>query len=193
AGDQLPLQLQVILDDAVVDDDDFALAVAMGMGVLLGGPAMGGPARVADAVAAFERLLADALFQVAQLALGAPHFEAQGGGAAVLHNGNAGRVVAAVLEALQAIEDDRDHALIADVADDAAHSLGLTPPSGSSTPRSRGWSALRGRRVRSLRDRRLAPAAPRRACLGAAPRCRHTPISLARLGSPCLGDRAPSS
>ena len=48
-GDQLALQLEVVLDDAVVDDDDAAVAVAVRMGVLLGRPAVRGPARVADA------------------------------------------------------------------------------------------------------------------------------------------------
>ena len=47
---QLALELEIVLDDAVVDDDDPAGAVAVGMGVLFGGPAMRGPPRVAEAV-----------------------------------------------------------------------------------------------------------------------------------------------
>ena len=49
---QLLLQIEVVLDDAVVDDDDLAGAVAVRMGVLLGRPAVRRPARVADAVVA---------------------------------------------------------------------------------------------------------------------------------------------
>ena len=57
---QLLLQVEVVLDDAVVDDDDLAGAVAVRMGVLLGRPAVGRPARVADAVVAGDRLGVDA-------------------------------------------------------------------------------------------------------------------------------------
>ena len=53
---QLLLQLEVVLDDAVVDDDDAAGAVAVRVRVFLGGPAVRGPARVADAVEAVDRL-----------------------------------------------------------------------------------------------------------------------------------------
>ena len=49
---QLLLELEVVLDDAVVDDDRAAGVVAMRMRVLLGGSAVRGPARVADAVVA---------------------------------------------------------------------------------------------------------------------------------------------
>ncbi len=73
--DQLLLQADVVLDDAVVNDDDLAGAVAMGMRVFFRGTAMRGPAGVADAVGAVERLQADDLFQVAQLAFGAAHLQ----------------------------------------------------------------------------------------------------------------------
>ena len=56
---QLVLQLEVVLDDAVVHDDDAAGAVAVRVRVLLGGPSVRGPARVADAVHAVDRLVAD--------------------------------------------------------------------------------------------------------------------------------------
>ena len=44
---QLVLQLEVVLDDAVVNDDDAARAVAVRMRVLLGGTAVRGPSGVA--------------------------------------------------------------------------------------------------------------------------------------------------
>ena len=53
---QLLLQIEIVLDDAVVDDDDLAGAVAVRMGVLLGRPAVRRPARVADAVVAGDRI-----------------------------------------------------------------------------------------------------------------------------------------
>ena len=46
---QLGAQLEVVLDDAVVDDDDVAAAVAVRVGVVVGRLAVRGPARVADA------------------------------------------------------------------------------------------------------------------------------------------------
>ncbi len=68
---ELALQVEVILHNAVVDDDDAAGAVAMGMGVFFGGASVGGPAGVADAEGALEGMLAQHLFQIAQLARGA--------------------------------------------------------------------------------------------------------------------------
>ena len=77
-GDQLLLQGEVVLHDAVVHDDQGAGAVAVGVGVLLGGPAVGGPAGVADAEAALDGALGDDGFQVAQLARGAAQLQACG-------------------------------------------------------------------------------------------------------------------
>ncbi len=67
-GFELMFQGQVILDDAVMDDDDVAFAIAVRMRVLLSWPAMRGPAGVANAVAALDWILANGLFQIAQLA-----------------------------------------------------------------------------------------------------------------------------
>ena len=64
---QLVLQLEVVLDDAVMDDDDAAGAVAVRMRVFLGGPPVRRPARVADAVQAVDRLRADGVLEVDEL------------------------------------------------------------------------------------------------------------------------------
>ena len=116
-GDQLLLQRDIVLDNAVVDDDDLAGAVAMGMGVLFRGTPVRGPAGVADAVGAVERLQADDLFQVAQLAFSAANLQAS----AIAGNRDARRVVAAILQPAQAINDDRHYALLADVTNNSAH------------------------------------------------------------------------
>ena len=42
----------VVLDDAVVDDGHVSVAAEMGMGIGVGGAAVSGPARVADAMTA---------------------------------------------------------------------------------------------------------------------------------------------
>ena len=92
------LQLAEILDDAVVDDRDLGAHVRMG--VALGRPAVRRPARVADAGAPCERLVQQAAFEIAQLALGAAALEV-----AVLDRGDAGRVIAAILEPAQRIDE----------------------------------------------------------------------------------------
>src|SRR5580700_3045151 len=73
--DQLALQADVILNDAVVHDNDLAGAVAMRMGVLFGRTSVCGPAGVTDSVGAVERVEADDLFQIAQLSLGAAYLQ----------------------------------------------------------------------------------------------------------------------
>ena len=47
-------EFEIVFDDSVVNDHDLAGAVAVRVGVFLGGAAVGGPARVADAVSAFD-------------------------------------------------------------------------------------------------------------------------------------------
>ena len=116
--DQLLLQADVVLHDAVVHDNDLAGAIAMRMGILFGGTAVRGPARVADAVGAVERLQPDDLFQVAQLAFGAAHLQAF----AVAGDRDAGRIIAAILQPPQAIDDDRHNPLLPYITNNAAHS-----------------------------------------------------------------------
>ena len=113
---QLLLQLEVVLDDAVVDDDDAAGAVAVRVGVLLGGPAVRGPAGVADAVQAVDGLDANRVLEVRQLA-GRPAqrdpFRAD--------ERHAGGVVAAVFHSAQSVQQDGHDGLRTDVSDDSAH------------------------------------------------------------------------
>ena len=123
-GLQLVFQLNIILNDSVVDDDNLSGAVAMRVGVFFRGAAMRGPARVSDAIQAVKRGLGDGLFEVAQLSRGAPnlHF------AVLLDDGNAGRIVAAILEPPQTVQNQRHDFLRSDIPDDPAH-VSLTPAS----------------------------------------------------------------
>ena len=114
---QFVLQLEIILDDAVVHDDDFAFAVAMRMGVLFGGAAVGGPARVAEAVNAVDGRLADRFLEIGKLAGCAAEFEV----AFVVDNGDAGGVIAAVFEAPEAVDNEGYDFLGSDISDNAAH------------------------------------------------------------------------
>src|ERR1019366_1987184 len=107
-GDQLFLEREIVLDDAVVHHHDSAAAVAMRMGILFGGAAMRRPARVSDAVGAVERLEADHFFQLAYRALGPPDLQAF----AVSRHRDSRGVVASILQLSQAFNDDGDDLLL---------------------------------------------------------------------------------
>ena len=107
-------QLAEILDDAVVDHRDLVGRVRMG--IALGRRAVGGPARVADADHAVERLDAQLCREIAELALGAAARDL-----AALERRDAGAVIAAILEPLQRIDQARRDRFDPDDPDDAAH------------------------------------------------------------------------
>jgi hypothetical protein len=111
-------QVEIIFDDAVVHDDDFAGAVAVRVGVFFGRAPVGGLTRVADAVDALERALANRFFEISQLAGGAANVEL-----AVLGDyGDSGGIIAAIFQAAQAVQNERDDFFIPDVTNDSAHS-----------------------------------------------------------------------
>ena len=115
-GQALALGL-VVLDDAVVDQGQVAVAdVRMGIG--LGHPAMGGPAGMADAEHAAEAFRHRRLLHLGHPA-GAPHPAHAGR----VRHGDSGRVIAAVLQALEAFDQDRNHIAICDRTDNAAHAV----------------------------------------------------------------------
>ncbi len=113
---ELALQIEIVLDDAVVDDDDLAGAVAVWMCVFFRRASVRRPACVPDAVIAVERVDRERIFEARKLAGATPQLDR-----AVANHGDAGRVVAAVLEAPQAVDEDRENLLAADIADDSAH------------------------------------------------------------------------
>ena len=114
-GDELGPQLVGVLEDAVVDDRDAALGVDVGVGVDVARRPVGGPARVGDADRPVDAL-GQAGGHVAHTTLGLVHAQR-----AVLDHGHAGRVIAAVLEPLQPLHQDRHAVAPADVSDDPAH------------------------------------------------------------------------
>jgi hypothetical protein len=65
---KLLFQLKVIFNDAVVDDDNIARAVAMRMRILFSRPPMSSPPGMADSVVAVDRVDAQHIFEVTQLA-----------------------------------------------------------------------------------------------------------------------------
>src|SRR6266852_859334 len=66
---ELSLQRNVILDNAIVNYDDSSGAVAMRVSVFFSGTPVRGPASVANPIRTVERLEANDLFQIPQLAL----------------------------------------------------------------------------------------------------------------------------
>ena len=114
-GGELALELEVVLDDAVVDDYDLAGAVAVRVGVELRRPAVGGPARVGDAHHALGLLRPNALLEDRDLADGARQVRL------VVQDGDAARVVAAVLKPLQTLNQHFASGLVSNIADNSAH------------------------------------------------------------------------
>ena len=148
-GDQLVGELDVVLDDAVVDQGQAPGAVGVGMGVLLVGAPVGGPAGVADAGRRPSRGLVGALDQVVEGAgaVGRPGPPHPFGGCRP-DQGQPGRVVAPVLQTGQALDEHVEHRPVTvrpgspGDADDAAHG-GPRYPDG--TPTGRAPVAVPGR------------------------------------------------
>jgi hypothetical protein len=109
-------QLGVVLDDAVVNDDDLALLVRMGVATRRG--AVRGPARVADTAASGNRVVVHSLGEGGDLALATDEMCLADVGRL---DGDPGRVVAAVFEFAQALQEEFSRASFARVADDPAH------------------------------------------------------------------------
>ena len=116
AAFQLFAQLGEVLDDAVMHDGYAAVAGGMRMRVRLAGAAMRGPARVADAAGAGQLEGLDELREAAHLPLAVHDFQL-----AVLLDGDAGRVIAAVFESRQTFDQDVLDGARSGVSDDSAH------------------------------------------------------------------------
>ena len=107
---------KVVLDDAVVDDHDSPLAVAVRVGVLFGRATVCGPAGVSESVSSTQRLLGEKRLQIRQLpgTTTELHFP-------VVDHRDAGRIVASILKAAEPAEDERHSVAITDVSEYAAH------------------------------------------------------------------------
>ena len=107
-------ELEVVLDDAVVHHHRIAGPVRVGVG--LGRAAVGGPAGVADAGVSLHRRLGHERFQPGELA-----FRAAQRDLPAVEDGDARRVVAAVLQLSQAVDEHCGGVTAADVSHDSAH------------------------------------------------------------------------
>src|SRR5580704_402405 len=114
---ELFLQLEIVFDDAVVDYDNLAGAIAVGVCVFFSGAAVSGPARVANAVGALDGRFLDDFFKVAEFSGSATDFQFS-----VLGDDRDARgIVSAILEFSQTLDDDRHYLFRSDVTDNSAH------------------------------------------------------------------------
>ena len=112
-------KLTEVLDDAVVDDGDLAATVHVGMGIEVVRPAVRRPARVGQAHRGVGRPVDEGRGEVRELA--GPLLDEQV--TFLIDEGDTGRVVAAVFEATESLEENRAGLAGPRVADDAAHRI----------------------------------------------------------------------
>src|SRR3989442_160211 len=93
----------------------------MRMRVFLGRTPVRGPSRMAHPDMAFERGVGEQEAEIFELALGAADFEL----AAIDDSRDTGRVVAAILEAAESVEEERVGRTRTDVSDYSAHDCDL--------------------------------------------------------------------
>ena len=77
-----------------MNDDDLSRLIPVRMSILLGRTAMRRPTRMPDTIVPIKRIQPNALFQISQLALGAPKFEM----IMIINDSDPCRVVAAIFE-----------------------------------------------------------------------------------------------
>ena len=101
-----------VVDDAVMDDDDFLGAVKMGVGILLSDSPVGGPTGVADTEGGFRKRgsrdgnFTDVFIEVEM---------------GFIFYGDTPGVITAVLQALESLEDGVGRIGIGGNAEDSAH------------------------------------------------------------------------
>ena len=126
------LERVVVLDDAVVDQRQLAVAAEVWVGVDVVGWAVGGPAGVPDSKVAGGHVVADVGQEIVDLALLAVVSET----ALRVDDGNPRAVISAVFESLEPLDDEGKGGLLTKVSDDSTHgSKGrLKRPLGSFRP-----------------------------------------------------------
>ena len=114
--DELFFQSQIVLDDAVVHDDEVARAVRMRMRIAIRRTAVRCPARMADAHRALRHVILDFVAQrreAADTLLDA--------NLAAVIDSDAGRIVATVLELREALEQEIRCLLVTDITYNTTH------------------------------------------------------------------------
>ncbi len=109
-------QVEVILHNAVVDHDHLPGVADVWMGVPAVGHPVGGPTGVADPDLAMDGRTVHQGGQASKFTGIAADLYA-----AILQHGQAGRIIAAIFQSSEAVQDDRCGILRADVSHDSAH------------------------------------------------------------------------
>ncbi len=117
--------------------DDVAGAVLVRMGVQVVRPAVGRPARVRETDGGVWGPIGQGRLEVGQLAGSLLHEEVAG----VIDERDAGRIVAAIFEALEALDEDGSRLPGTRVPDDAAHRCHASARARRQPPTGRGDSA----------------------------------------------------
>jgi hypothetical protein len=116
-GGEFALQVEIVLDNAVVDDDDAAGAVAMGWAF----SSVGRPC-VAQRVWPMPKVPSSGCSRSTSSRLASlPGARRTSSVERRTAHGDARRVVAAVFQAPQPLDDDRNYLLGTDITDDSAH------------------------------------------------------------------------
>ena len=119
---QLLAQFGEVLDNAVVDDGDATIAAGVGMSVNDGRLAVGGPTGVADTAGSVAIDIGKLALQTRNLTHAADNVEVRRGALAHLERDARG-VIAAILHALKACDQDVLCNIRAGVADNSAHRI----------------------------------------------------------------------
>jgi hypothetical protein len=88
----------------------------MWMRIFLGGPAVRGPASMANAVSAFAWILAQSLLKVPQFSRRAADVQL-----IPIYDGDAGRVITTILESFEANDQDRKNGLMSQISNNSTH------------------------------------------------------------------------
>ena len=115
-GLELPLDGEVVLDNAVVDDCNFFTAIPVRVCVDIIRLAVSCPARVADAEPGTKPVLPDMLDQIRHLA-----GFLNDGQPLLVDKRHAGRIITAIFQPPETLENYRKRVLLANIADYSAH------------------------------------------------------------------------
>src|SRR5215472_1664925 len=111
------LKCEIVFDDPVVNYDYSSGAIAVRMSVFFCGTSVRSPPGVANAVGAFQRFVADDLFQIPKLAFCTADLKS----IPIPGDSNARGVVPAILKLTQSLDDHGDNALLTYISNNATH------------------------------------------------------------------------
>ena len=119
--DEFPLQSEIILDDAVMRNNDAPFAIAMGMSILFRGASVGRPTRMPEPELPRHGLLLEQLLEIFEFAGTPPDPELL-----AFDDCDSRGVVPAVLQRSKPSHDDRNRITWPDVAENPTHGRRIT-------------------------------------------------------------------